>query len=431
LTQSSHTKFEPFWWEAAPLRTPQAVAIQQQCDVAIVGAGYTGLSAGLALAKAGRSVQIFEKDRPGEGASTRNGGITSGTLRISLASAITKFGLRKGTALYREGVDARNFLRDLITENAIDCDFKMSGRFTGALGQADYDELCREGELLNEHIGIEAYAVSKADLSGETGSKLYYGGLIRPDIGQFDPGKFFAGLLNLCSSAGALIHSKTPVLGFKKRSNGFEVHTSAGSIFARNVIFATNGYTDQSNPWLRKRLVPVKSRIIVTEELSPNLMHHLMPKGRGMGEVRALYRYYRPTPDGKRVLLGGREPAFGGGAENGMQHLRRSLIQIFPDLRDARITHSWSGNVAFSREQLPRLFERDGIQYAVGYCGSGTVWATWLGRKAALRILGHADAHSEFFDDPPKSIPLYGGKPWFLPAAMVYYGAKDRIKMRA
>ncbi len=129
--------------------------------------------------------------------------------------------------------------------------------------------------------------------------------------------------------------------------------------------------------------------------------------------------------------MGGREPALRNDIANATEYGRKALSQIFPELHNVRITHSWSGKVAFSRTQLPRLFERDGVHYAVGYCGSGTVWATWLGRKAALRILQHTDAHSELFDVPPKSIPFYRGKPWFLPAAIAYYAAKDKLKMRA
>ncbi len=255
----------------------------QQCDVAIVGGGYTGLSAALELAKAGRDVQVFEKDRPGEGASTRNGGVTSGNLRISFSEAIKKFGIEKAKALYRESHEARIFLRDLIVENNIDCDFKMSGRFTGALNDKDYDELCREANLLKKHLDIEAYSVSKADLANEIGSKLYSGGLIRPDIGVFHPAKYLSALLDLAIAAGAVIHSETPVLGIQKNGPAFEVRTSRGAVQAGHVLFATNGYTDQSNPWLRSRLVPVTSRIVVTEELSPNLVSHLMPKGRSAG----------------------------------------------------------------------------------------------------------------------------------------------------
>ena len=195
LTDLSEIKLEPFWWDTAPLRSLRPTAMSQQCDVAIVGAGYTGLSAALELAKAGRDVQVFEKDRPGEGASTRNGGVTSGNLRISLSEAIDKYDLEKAKALYRESHEARIFLRDLIAENEIDCDFDMSGRFTGALNDKDYDELCREADLLNRHLDIGAYSVSKSDLTNEIGSKLYSGGLIRPDIGVFHPAKYLSALL--------------------------------------------------------------------------------------------------------------------------------------------------------------------------------------------------------------------------------------------
>ena len=209
-------------------------------------------------------------------------------------------------------------------------------------------------------------------------------------------------------------------------ADGFRVRTARGEVKARDVIVGTNGYTDGAQGWLRRRLVPVTSRIIATEPLSENLMRHLIPKGRSIVETRKLYRYYRPSPDGQRLLIGGRESAFSRDPSVNTDHVKAGLTEIFPELKDVRLTHSWSGYVAFNRDELPRLFERDGIHYAAGYCGSGTVWARWLGMKAALKVLGAPEAKTAFACDPPKPVPLYWGKPWFLPAAMAWFGLQDR-----
>ena len=196
------------------------------------------------------------------------------------------------------------------------------------------------------------------------------------------------------------------------------------------MIVATNGYTDASDRWLRRRLVPVKSRIVVTEEISSNLVQTLMPQARAMGERKKLYRYFRPTPCGKRILMGGREPPFSRTSDNTIEHGRKALISIFPQLKGIDISHSWSGNVAFSRSNIPQSFSHDGIHYAVGYCGSGTVWAPWPGKKTALKILGAPDAHSQLETTPPPAIPFYNGKPWFIPGVIAGYGIQDWISSR-
>ena len=420
----------PYWWEAAPPPEPTHEPVASSCDVVIVGGGYTGLSAARLLAESGLSVQVFDRQRIGEGASSRNGGILSGNLRIGLPGAIRKLGVEKGVALYREGIAAREFLASTIQDNAIDCDFQMNGRFTGALNHGDFEGMRCEVDLMNDHLGVGAEAIPKDDISGETGSKAYSGGLLRHDIGMFHPAKFLLGLLGLALAAGAVAHGETAVSGILRDGDRFTVRTVRGNVVARHVIMATNGYTDASDPWLRRRLVPIVSRMVVTEEISDNLMRYLLPKRRAMGEKRNLYRYYRPSPDGKRIMLGSREPALARDPAAAAEHVRRGLVEIFPELSDVAITHSWGGYVAFSREELPRIFKRDGIHYACAYCGSGTVWAHWLGTKVALRILEQEGAETAFDGAPPKAIPFYEGRPWFLPAAIAWYGIKDRRKER-
>ena len=426
---TSAPNFDPYWWEAAPPPAIEPTPVAPSADAVVVGAGYTGLSAALTLARAGRTVQVFDLMRPGEGASSRNGGIVSGNLRFSFSRGVDVFGLARTKALYLEGQEAREDLWRFLEAEKIDCDFALRGRFTAAMRPAHYEAQAREVDLLNTHLDIGAYAVPKADQHTEIGSDAYSGGIVRPDIGTLHPAEYHAGLLRVALSSGATVHGQTAVLGIARERDGFTVRTARGDVKARDVIVGTNGYTDRSDSWLRRRLVPAASRIIATEPLSENLMRHLIPKGRSIVETRKLYRYYRPSPDGTRLLLGGREAAFSQDPSANTAHVRRSLAEIFPELKDVRLTHSWSGYVAFNRDQLPRLFERDGIHYAAGYCGSGTVWARWLGMKAALKVLGAPEANTALACDPPKAVPLYWGKPWFLPAAMAWFGLQDRYAL--
>ena len=207
----------PFWWQDAPLEDSIQQAVETESDAVIIGAGYTGLTAALTLAKAGKSVQVFEKEQPGFGASSRNGGITSGNLALGVSAAIKKYGRQRAAEIFNEGVSARQHLRELISENHIDCDYQLTGRFTGALTTADLDSMCKETELLQSLTNIELSVVQKNELGDHIGSQAYVGGIDRTDIGHFHPGKFHRGLLIAARKAGVIVHGKTPVSGVENK----------------------------------------------------------------------------------------------------------------------------------------------------------------------------------------------------------------------
>ncbi|MEZ5854561.1 MAG: FAD-binding oxidoreductase [Hyphomicrobiaceae bacterium] len=419
---------EPYWWVAAPPAFLPQKPVAARSDVVIVGAGYTGLSAALTLARAGRSVQVFDRQRPGEGASTRNGGIASGSLRHSYAEHERRFGTERAKAIELESKSAREDLARFIAEEGIDCEFKLTGRFTGASTPADYESLAREADRLKRSLGIEVYAVPKAEQRRELGTDFYSGGLVRMDIGGLHPAKLHAGLLRRVLDAGAIVHGETAVLGIRPEGSGYEVETSRGRVAASYVITGTNGYADKSDKWFRRRMVPVRSRIIATAPLSDNLMRELCPKGYMLSETRALHYYYRPSPDGRRILFGGRDGTIAGDPTWPTESLRRAMVDIFPVLDDVELTHSWFGNVAMNRDFIPRIFSKDGVRYAAGYCGSGVVWARWSGKKAAQQILGQPEGQSALDFRPPKPVPLYAGTPWFMPAVFAWLSTKDRLK---
>ncbi|PMR66932.1 NAD(P)/FAD-dependent oxidoreductase [Halomonas heilongjiangensis] len=419
-----------YWWETAPVKPLPQQPLAKKLDVVIVGAGYAGLSAGLALTRAGRSVAAFDGMSPGEGASSRNGGITSGSIRPDYATLSRRFGEQKAMAIEAEGKIARDFLYDFIETERLDCDFQLTGLFKGAIGYEQYDTMARGAEALAKRLGIESYAVPHAEQRNYIGTDFYRGGTVRRDIGGLNPAKFHAELLRVALASGLTVHSNTPVTSIERDGPGFRVVTSAGTVQARQVLVCTNGYTDGASPYLRRRMVPVRSRIIATEELAPDVMARLMPKLMMMGEGLQLGFYYRPSPDGRRILLGGRDSSRVGDPVAPTLRLRKGLVKRFPELENVRLSHSWFGNVAMNRDMLPRIFEKNGVLYATGFCGSGVVWAPWIGMRAAHRLMGESThARSAFDFRPPAFIPLYRGNPWFMPAIIQGYGLQDRIAM--
>ena len=420
----------PYWWQAAPPRSLPVEEVASRCDVAIVGAGYTGLSAGITLARAGRSVQVFDKQRPGEGASTRNGGITSGNMRLAQSKYVAKFGAARAAAFQAEGKAAREDLYRFIADEEIDCDFKLVGRFAGAFTPGDYEGLARTAEELHRTLGIESFAVPREEQRAYLGTDTYYGGAVRMDIGGIHPAKLHAGMLRVALEAGVVVHGETAVTGVHEQGDQWRIETARGTVLSRDVLTCTNGYTDRSDRWLRRRLIPVRSRIIATAPLSPNLMGELMPRRMMATETRQLHYYYRPSPDGTRILFGGRDGTIAGDSARPTDVLQQALVDIFPILHDVPLENSWYGNVAMHMDMVPRIFARGGKRYAAGFCGSGTVWARWAGQKAAQQILGDGAEESAFDMRPPLPLPFFEGKPWFMPAAVGWMAMQDRVAAR-
>ena len=429
-----HFKSKAYWWEIGDdLKPAQEMdPIPENTDFVVVGAGYAGLSAALTVARQGKSVVVLDGGMPGFGASTRNGGICSGQLRPSLGALRKKLGAIVANNIYSEGVDARDDLVKFCEDEKIDCQLQMTGRFTGAMSQSDYEMQCREVEKLNEITGHRAYMVTKNEQRDEINTNLFFGGMVREEIGGFHPGKFFAGLLRAAERAGVLVSFNNEVLEILEGKAGVKsVITSMGKITAGKVIIATNAYTGQKydfTKFLRQRLVPTQSCIIVTEKLGIDTVKKFMPKLRMYGNTENLYSYFRPTPDRDRILLGSRSIDRREPSQRSVVYLKKKLTKIFPELGSCKVDYCWLGNVAFTKSQLPTVFENNNVYYAAGFAGSGTVWARWLGKKAAEMALGISNKPSVFFGSPPAKLPFYDGNPWFLPTLNKYYSFKDWLK---
>lgn len=415
---------EPYWWDAAP-RVERDAALPSEVDVAIVGAGFTGLSAALTLARAGRSVAVLEAGRPGEGASSRNGGMIGSGHRVGFAQASKDYGVGMARDLLKEGLRALSFTGGLIEREAIDCHFVRCGRFRGAWTPAHYEAMAGELETLRREIGLEAHLVPKAEVGREVATGHYHGGCVFPQHGGLHPGLFHSGLLAVAERAGAQVFGRAAVTAIEGDGAGRRVTTARGSLRAGEVIVATNGYTRPGTPYFSKRIVPAASYLIATEELGENRVKALIPGGRMIVETRSRHCYYRASPDGKRIVLGARPALRDLDTRRTLPTMRRLLEHLFPDLKGVGITHAWSGLVGMSRDHLPHLGRHDGLWFALGYSGSGVAMAPYLGHKVALRLLGDPEGASPFEKTPHPSVPFFDGRPWFLRVTEAWYRYKD------
>jgi glycine/D-amino acid oxidase-like deaminating enzyme len=269
-----------YWLEGLPEFKDITNQPPRQVDVAIVGSGYTGLNAALQTIRGGRSTVVFESGVPGQGCSTKNGGQISTSIKPSLEKLSAKFGSQKGLAIRQEGENALKWIEDLIKSEKIDCSFSRVGRYHAAHTQKHYELIARDAEKINRSEGIEAYSVSKNEQLKELGSDVYHGGVIFPRHASVDPGKYHRGLLQKVTEAGVDVVGHCAVLDIEKKLDGFVITTQKGEVKARDVVIATNGYTSNLTPWLQKRVIPIGSYIIATEELDPVMVQELFPTNR-------------------------------------------------------------------------------------------------------------------------------------------------------
>ncbi|MDF2366924.1 FAD-binding oxidoreductase [Sneathiella sp.] len=418
-------KTEPFWWEAAK-PSPTGVALPDSVsDVLIIGGGYTGLSAALTLAKKGQAVTVLDAEMPGFGASGRNGGMIGNLLKPGLSGLIESYGTDRGCAIYKEALASVDFIKSRIAEEGIDCDLSLTGRFYPAVLEKHYRAMNNDFEVRQKYLDIPEEMVGPGDYAEDVDSPGYKGGLRQHHTGGLHPAKYVTGLTKAAIRAGARIIAPLRAEEIIRKPAGFAVRTAQGELTARALLIATNGYGGGFFPFLQKRVFPVGSTMIATEELSENLVASLFPTKRMITDTRKMLSYYRPSPDGRRVLLGARPNVFPAPPEVQARSLKKTLDSIFPALRQASVSHVWSGNVAYDFAAMPTIGKHDGIFYAMGYCGSGVAMSGYFGHKAALKILGDPDGETAFDDLPLEDRFYYNGRPWFLPVAMIGYRVRD------
>ncbi len=427
----------PYWWDAAE-PAERETALPAEADVAIVGGGYAGLSAALTLRRLGHNAVVLDAERIGWGASSRNGGMVSGGLKVAGGDLDRKFGAEQARAIVGAAAASFPFIEDLIARENIDCDYVRCGRFLPAWTPGHYRALEAKAPKLAEATGMPTAMLPRARQREELGSDYYYGGMTAEATGSLHPGKYARGLADAAARAGATLVGGVRVQTIARHGSGAVIATDKGNVRAGAVLVATNGYSRAPGgaaamPWLARRLVPVASYIIATEKLDKALIRELFPNHRMIADTKRVLNYFRPSPDGERVLWGGRASFRSGGAApaEAAPALYKAMTDVFPQIRGVKITHAWTGYVAFTLDGLPHIGEQDGIHFAAGCQGSGVAMASWLGHQSALKIARAANAPFALDVKNFPALPLYDGRPWFLPLVGEYYRLRDRIDRAA
>jgi glycine/D-amino acid oxidase-like deaminating enzyme len=423
-----------FWLETAAAPQFPGRELPAKADVAVIGGGFTGLSAARTLAKGGARVVVLEAENVGWGASCRNGGMVLSGLKLGAAALVARYGSEVTKRMYAASLESIDCVEALVHEENIDCDFSRCGHLEVACKPKHFAEFRRGAETIEREFGHRLRIVEKADLPQEIGSAIYHGGMVDEVSAGVNPAKYVAGLACAAAKAGAAIHEKSRVIGLERDSRqgekGWSVKTSWGIFHARDVFIATSGYTCGITPSLQKKIIPIGSFIIVTEILPEALARELSPRNRMIYDSKNYLYYYRLTPD-RRMLFGGRA-AFFPENENTVRDsariLRDGMISVYPKLRESKVEYVWGGTLDFAFDIMPHAGKMDEMFYSLGYAGHGVAMATLLGRKIAESILTGSD-ENPFAGIPFPGAPLgaYNGKPWFLPFAGMWYKFLDWV----
>lgn len=426
----------PWWWEAAePAERGQD--LPATADVAIVGGGYAGLSAALTLRRLGHAPVVLDAERIGWGASSRNGGMVSGGLKVASGALEQSHGKDGARRIADAAAASFPFIEETIAREGIECDYVRCGRFVPAWTPKHYAALEARAGFLAEITGLPTAMLPRERQREALGSDLYHGGMTAAASGSLHPGKYARGLAAAAERAGATLVDGVRVQRIAREGDGFRLATDRGELRARAVLVATNGYSldkekGAAMPWLARRLVPLASYIIATEELPEGMIDRLFPGRRMISDTKRVLNYFRPSPDGRRVLWGGRASFRSVSAEQAAPVLRAAMVACFPELALVKITHAWTGNVAFTFDYLPHIGVQEGIHYAAGCQGSGVAMATWLGHRAALKIAGAANEGFALDGLHFPTRPLYRGDPSLvLPVIGEWYRLRDRLDRMA
>lgn len=427
-------KEKNYWMETVTIPAGDTGPLPESVDVAIVGSGVTGLSAARALAKRGVQVVVLEAETLGWGASSRNGGMVLTGMKLPVPTLISRYGREKVQRMYAASIASLDCVEQVVREENIDCDFSRCGHLEVACKQAHFDGYAESAALIAQEFNHKLRIVPKSELRSEIGSEIYYGGLVDEVSAGLNPARYVAGLATAAKRAGAVLFDHARVENVQRESrNGAQrlrVRTSKGSVLARDVLLASGAYTSNATPALRKKIIPIGSYIIATQVLNEDLARELSPRNRMIYDSKHFLYYYRLTPD-RRMLFGGRA-AFFPETENTVRQsadiLRRGMISVYPQLRDAKVEFVWGGTLDFAFDVMPHTGRVDGMYYSVGYAGHGVAIGTYLGTKLAGIICGEPnDIPFDGIPFPTPPIGLRSGHTWALPLAGAYYKFLDWV----
>ena len=430
--EASSLLLPPSLWAATARPAPATPPLDgsRRADVAIVGAGFSGLAAALHLAEAGASVVVLEAGEPGWGASGRNGGQVIPGLKWDPDEIVAMFGPEAGEHLVRVAGGATDTVFDLIARHQIDCEAKRCGWIQPAFADADTSLAARRVEQWQRR-GAPVAMLDRDTACRLVGSPIYRGGWIDHRAGSVQPLSYSRGLAHAAQRAGALVCGGSRVVALERDGGRWKLTAAHGpSVCAERVLLATNGYTDALWPRLRQTVIAANSFQVATERLPDELRRTVLPEGQVASDTRKLLLYYRSNHDG-RLIMGGRGPFREPVGTNDYRHLESVIAMVFPQLKGTRCEFHWSGRVALTRDHLPHVHQpAPGLTLLLGYNGRGVAMATTLGTLVAKNLVAPTDYPLPLPVTGIRAIPLHPLHRIYATAILQMYRVFDHLAVR-
>ena len=407
--------------------------LPDKADVAIIGGGYTGLSAARTLAKQGAKVAVLEANTIGWGASSRNGGMVLTGLKLGMRSVMKKYGRDTARRLFQCSLEAIDTVEHIVKEENIDCGFRRYGHLLTANKPKHFEALSEDVEFMEKEFNHTLRLLSRDQQHTEIGSDIYHGAVVDECSGGLNPAQYVSGLAAAAERAGATLYARARVnrLERRRKADHFVLETERGSLSAESVLVATSGYTGAVTRDLQKKVIPIGSFIIATEKLPDELVKQLIPNGRMIFDSMHYLNYFRLWDN--RMIFGGRAAFFPETSKTigrSAEILRREMIDVCPQLKDAKIDYVWGGTLDFAFDMMTHVGKTEGIYYSLGYAGHGVAMATYMGKTVAEAMLKENIKEHPFnlFPFPSAPLGLYNGFPWFLPFAGAWHKILDWVE---
>jgi gamma-glutamylputrescine oxidase len=406
-------------------KTQRPLDYALDCDVVVIGGGFTGLSAALACAEKGLKVALLEAQTIGFGASGRNGGQLIPGLRWSMREIDAEFGRERAKAIFDLAWGAGARVHDRIVKHDIKCDLK-SGHLEAAYKPGHFDDMQREAAFLAREFGWDSVeVVAPADISKHINGGDYHGCMYDAKGGHFHPLNYALGLAKAAIADGVLIFENSAAQKPLDRGGYVEIATGTGSLTARHVIIATDNWTGDVVPELSRYTVPIMNYNIATAPL-PNA-DQLLPSDAAIADSRFVLNYFRLSAD-KRLIFGGGEKYVRRPPADIAGFVRKHMVEVFPSLAQTEIDYAWGGAVGVTMNRLPHMGRKGNIFYAHGFSGHGALVTTVAGEVMAEAVLGTMSQFDVFASLPHSRFP--GGKWLAQPLAtlgLLYYAMRDRL----
>lgn len=400
----------------------------RRASIAIIGGGFTGLSAALHLAEQGADVVVLEAHEPGWGASGRNGGQVNPGLKHDPDRVEADFGPDLGRRMVELSWNAPNVVFDLVRRHQITCEASQTGTIRAAYTAGSAAEVQASFEQ-GARRGMAVELLDPAGAAAATGTQRYVRALLDRRGGHVNPLGYARGLAQAAMQAGAAIHGSSPATRVWRDGGRWNVRTPTGTVSAENLVVATNGYTDALWPNLRRTIVPVYSGIVASEPLPDAVARDIFPLRSSLYELGKVTVYYRLDAS-NRVLMGGRCRQSPVDSPEQMQFLVRYTHRLWPQLRDVKFTHGWNGQLAVTMDHYPHIHEpAEGAMVCLGYNGRGVAMSTAMGPQLARRILGGKTSEIDMPITDLKAIPFHGLWKTAVAARITYGRIRDYLNV--